>query len=85
MLSLCVVIRGLNSRFFSKCPAIAKWSETAVGCSSGCFWMARRRNGASVFAKTIWTLASRFAFPVYCVLRLLHWIMYTKLKEEQVI
>ena len=33
MLSLCEVMssRGMNSRLFNECPAIAKWSETAVG------------------------------------------------------
>ena len=33
MLSLCEVMSsmGMNSKLFNECPAIAKWSETAVG------------------------------------------------------
>ena len=30
------------------------------------------------------SLASRFVSPIYCVVDLLHWIMYTKLEEEHV-
>ena len=40
MLSLFEVMssRGMNSRLFNECPAIAKWSETAVGWYSGYYY-----------------------------------------------
>ena len=39
--------RGMISRLFNECSAIAKWSETAVGCFKWLFsgWLLQRHVG----------------------------------------